>query len=52
MLVKLYNGADSLEVDTELSTDEIDTLVKIEEETLEDTLEISLNEFNGDKDGN
>lgn len=51
MLVKLYNGDDYLEVDTELSTDEIDTLVKIEEETLEDTLEISLDELSGDENG-
>ena len=52
MLIKLYNAEDFLEVDTNLPSEEIDTLVKLEKVKLEDTLEISLTDIDGDSNGN
>lgn len=52
MLIRLKNGDDYLEIDSDVSNDEIDTLEKINNvDSLEDTLEFSKNEFVGDENG-
>lgn len=52
MLVRLKNGDDYLEVDSELSNDQIGTFEKMSDvSSLDDTLEISVNELFGDENG-
>lgn len=43
MKVRLKSGDEYIEVDTELSSEMIDTLDKLDDRDLEDTLELKLN---------
>ena len=42
MIIKMKRGEEYIDVDTELSTEEIDTFEKKDDRDLEDTLELKL----------